>query len=510
MRRKSRQLAAGEVFLTRSALAQVTRLDRRSPVSLVDRLFGLVCDAVRDGRLAMGARLPSVRQLAHDCEISRDTAVRAYDKLVAHGVLESRRGSGYYVKSVATSPDFNTPPPAPLARSSKTTWSSLSSLHNLRFNMVQDTSSFVSRSGVGTLPADWIDEEHIGKVMRSVAKGSHRSLAHHGDPQGYPPLREQLRLKLREIGVYTEASNIIVTSGATDALHLIALYYLHRPDEPVLVEQPCQPLLIDRLMACGLAVETVPRLSDGPDLDVLQRLCERLRPQLFFCNSVLHNPTSSHLAPHKAFQLLRLAEEFNLTIVEDDSYGDLLPSTLSTAAARLAPLDQLNRVIYVGSFSKTLGAGLRVGYLAASTERIEWLSVYRLLSNIASNSFAERTVHRLLADGDYRHHCEQLRARLALVRPKAATQAQRAGLHLDAVPDAGMFLWADLGPNIDSVAVALSLLAEGHLVSPGPVFHDHKSSRVRLNITTSLDTGALDAIARAVRWTAGTTPTRKW
>ncbi|PTT77184.1 hypothetical protein DBR42_25620 [Pelomonas sp. HMWF004] len=378
-------------------------------------------------------------------------------------------------------------------------WGSLSSLHRLRYTMIQDPPSLLSRSGAGNLPASWIDEERIARAFRSISKHAHRALSNPGDSQGYLPLREQLQIKLRDIGIHTEASNIIVTSGAGDALSLIAQYYLHRPGEPVLVESPCQPLIVDRLMSCGLAVETVPRLSDGPDLEVMRQLCEQLRPKMFFCSSVLHNPTSSHLAPHKAFQLLRLAEEFDLTIVEDDSYGDLLPSSLSATVSRLAPLDQLNRVIYVGSFSKTLAAGLRVGYLAARADRIEWLTVYRLISTIASNSFAERVVHQLLSDGEYRHHCEQLQVRLDEVRPRVAAEARRLGLHIDGEPDAGMFLWADLGPGIDSLAVAQHLLTKGHLIAPGALFHDYKSSRVRLNLATTLDVGALEALARAVQ-----------
>lgn len=499
MRRPLRKTSEPDALFSRDSLDRVTTADGAPPPTLVDGIFLKVCALIREGRLGAGARMPSVRQLALDCEISRDSAARAYDKLVAHGVLESRPSSGYFVKPGAQAREARLLAAPNATRAPRIAWDSLSAFHRMRFGLVQDSPSLRSRSGTGTLPADWIDEEKIGRALRSVARGAHRALVGHGDPQGFLPLREQLRLKLQTIGLNTDAANIIVTSGASDALSLIAQYYLQVPGDSVLVEQPGPPLLVDRLMSCGMGVEFVPRLSDGPDLEMLRKLCEKLRPRLFFCSSVLHNPTSAHLAPHKAFQLLRLAEEFDLILVEDDTYGDLLPGNLSTTVTRLAPLDQLKRVIYVGSFSKTLAPGLRVGFLAANLERIEWLSIYRLVNCIAGNSFAERAVYRLLSEGEYRHHCEQLRNRLAEIRPAVAREVRRAGLSLDSEPDAGMFLWADLGHNVDSYQVAQALLAEGHLLAPGAMFHLHASSRVRLNITTTLESGVLDALARFAR-----------
>ncbi|PTT86338.1 hypothetical protein DBR42_13710, partial [Pelomonas sp. HMWF004] len=133
MSRSSRKVAVGQPVLTKFSLAQVASSSGKSAVSLVDRIFTLVSDAIRDGRLTTGTRLPSVRQLAEDCGISRDTAVRAYDKLVAHGALESRRSSGYYVKQ-GTSVRASTP--AGTARSALNAWGSLSSLHRLRYTMI--------------------------------------------------------------------------------------------------------------------------------------------------------------------------------------------------------------------------------------------------------------------------------------------------------------------------------------------------------------------------------------
>lgn len=462
--------------------------------SLVDRIFMLVAGAIQTRRIGSGTRLPSVRQLADDCAISRDTAARAYDKLVAHGLLESRRGSGYYVKSSAAR---KAPERAPVAaRPSLFHPNGLDAVSQFRLMLNRPSQTLASRSGIGNLPEDWLDEPHIAGALRTVARGSQRALAQYGDAQGYLPLRHQLQLKLQDLGVHTEAGNLIVTSGAADAINLIALSFLRAPGERVLVEQPCHPLLLDRLMSTGLDFAYVPRLADGPDLDRLRALCEEHRPRFFFCSSALHNPTGSHLAPHKAFQILRLAEEFNLTLVEDDTYGDLVPGGSGATGARLASLDQLQRVIYVGSFSKTLAPGLRVGYLAASPERIEWMATYRALNCISTSHLAERTVYRLLSQGNYRHHCEQLRTRLADLRPQAADALRSLGLRIDHEPDAGFYLWADLGDDVNAFAVAQRMLEQGHLMAPGRLFSGTHLSHMRFNVAAMGDGGMLRALGR--------------
>lgn len=464
------------------------------PRSLVDQLFIVITNAIKNQNIGHGMRMPSVRQLAEDCEISPDTAARAYDKLVANGFLESRRGSGFFVRA-QHSHKRNLEKTSPLSQHFADARYDV-----LRFRMMllKSTSTLQSYSGIGYLPESWMDENSIASELRTVARGNQRVLAQLGDVQGYLPLRNQLQLKLHDLGIYTNPENIILTNGATDALNLVIQTYLQSPGEYVLVENPVQPLLTNRLMANGLDFACVPRLNNGPDLVVLRELCEKYHPRFFFCNSILHNPTGTHLSPPIAFQLLQLAEEFDFTIVEDDTYGDLLPQGLATTPTRLAPLDQLKRVIYIGSFSKTIAPGLRVGYLAANLERIEWLSFYRNLNCIANNSLAERTVYRLLSQGNYRHHCEQLRTRISYLRPLVTTALTELGFEVENAPDAGIYLWVNLGEDVDAFAVAQRMLEQNHLTAPGMLFSTeikHKSY-MRFNITNTLENNVLPSLAR--------------
>jgi DNA-binding transcriptional MocR family regulator len=458
-------------------------------LSLVDRIFDRVVAEIHAGRLAAGKRVHSVRQMADECEVSRDTVARAYDKLVAHGHLESRAGSGFFVRQNA-----------------RATWTGIDAAASpflpewWRFQLVQPVGNLASAPGLGLLPPDWLDETELSRAMRAVARGSVRSLGGYGDPMGYLPLRQQLQAKLRDVHIDVPAARIMITAGATHAIHLIILSMLRESGEPVLIEDPTSFLLQDRLMASGLALLTVPREADGPNLEALREHCVRHRPRLFFCSSVLQNPTSSHISPHKAFQILRLAEEFDLTIVEDDTYSDLMPPGASSPATRLASLDQLQRVVYIGSFSKTISPGLRVGYLCANPKFIEWLMINRTVSEIAGTSVSERIVYQLLSQGSYRHHCAQLRSRLDECRQPVIEALGGLGCRIEHEPHAGMYVWARLPYQLDAVALSDELFKQGHLLAPGKLFSftSTAASDMRFNVSRTLDTPALPALRRLI------------
>jgi hypothetical protein len=161
-------------------------------------------------------------------------------------------------------------------------------------------------------------------------------------------------------------------------------------------------------------------------------------------------------------------------------------------------MDQLRRVLYIGSFSKTLASGLRVGYLAASRERIEWILAHKIAANIANSSLSERVVYRLLSQGGYRNHCAQLRSRLDELRLPLVEQLVKHGFGIDHVPSGGMYVCAQLPGKVDATDVATRMLAQGHLMAPGGMFSHTKQwkTSMRFNVGHSLDSPALPALVK--------------
>ncbi|MCX2863716.1 PLP-dependent aminotransferase family protein [Paucibacter sp. PLA-PC-4] len=345
-------------------------------------------------------------------------------------------------------------------------------------------------------------------ALRGVVRQGVKSVADYSDRLGYLPLRQQLQVKLNELGILAETENILVTNGATEAIHLVCQALLAGAGISVMVESPTPPLLTDRLLSTGMYIHRINRLADGPDLDEMRAVCEKHKPRAFFCSSVLHNPTCSNIAPHKAFQILRLAEEFDMFVVEDDTYGDLVPRATASPISRLATLDQLKRVIFVSGFSKTLGPGLRLGFVTANAQRMEWLTTHRVVQNISGSALSERILYKVLSGGEYRRHCEQLRNRLGEARPVVSEELKRWGLTVDTAPEAGMFLWASLGDGLDSVQVAERMLELGHLLAPAQAFlvgDAPPSSYIRVNIAEALESSMLSTLGKVL----GRTPKAK-
>lgn len=476
------------IMLDKKKLEAVNTQHNR--LSLVDGIFEMIVGQIKGGHLTPGQRVHSVRQLADSCEVSRDTVARAYDKLVAHGHLESRAGSGFYVKQTRRLQAVQDPAAiAPLLPA----WR--------RLRLIQPVGERISTTGLGLLPGEWMDEDGVGSALRSVARANSRSLAGYADPLGYLPLRQQLQEKLKGVQIQAPLQQIMTTQGASDAVHLVVMSYLSMPGEFVLVEGPGPFMQVDRLMATGLQPVPVPREADGPDLAALRALCETYRPRFFFCSSVLHSPTSTQLAPHKAYQILRLAEEFNLTIIEDDTYSDLMPATANMTVTRLASLDQLQRVIYIGSFSKTIASGLRAGFVCANPDIMERLLVYKTVSQISNSPIIEKTIYQVLSQGSYRHHCAQLRNRLDELRQPVINQLEAIGCFVEHMPDAGMYVWARLPGGADAETIAETMYQQGHLMAPGMLFSamDANRDKMRFNIGRTLDSPALPALARLLK-----------
>ncbi len=462
-----------------------------SPLTLVEQIVGWYAARIDERVLRPGTRMPSIRGFSDKHGVSRFTVVEAYDRLIARGYLESRRGAGFFVR--------DRQPGAALAGARA--WADAPSA---QIDVVWLLRNMFKRlpprdmPGGGVLPPDWLDEGLVSQSLRALGRGSGAAYLDYGHPQGYLPLRQQLQQRLAELEVITPVEQILTTNGATQALDLIGQRLL-APGDTVLVDEPSWFLLFGRYSQLGARLVGVPRRTDGPDLERLRALAAEHRPKLLVTSSVLHNPTSTGISSANAFQLLRLADEFDFRVVEDDVYSDLHPGPAVSPCIRLAALDQLRRVIYVGSFSKTLAANLRVGFLACAPELARELTDLKMLSGLTSAEMGERVVCRVLSEGHYRRHLQRLRARLARARDPAIRALERLGLKVFASPPVGMFLWADAG--IDTNPVAQSMLDRGYLMAPGSLFlpDQRPSTWLRFNIACANQPRMLEQLAACLQ-----------
>jgi len=449
-------------------------LNTDSPMPLVDQIVNGVRTHIDDRLLRSGMRLPPIRRFAEQHAVSRFTVVEAYDRLVALGYVTSRRGSGFYVAGRRRVADGE-------AKSGELERAFDNA--GVMYQSLEDAPERL-KAGVGWLPPDWLDEEGVRRNVRALSRRPDVHATTYGTALGYRPLREQLQVKLADSGIAAAPDQILLTHGATQALDIVTRTLI-RPGDCVLVDDPGYWNLFANLRLYGANLVGVPRGDDGPDPDALETLLAEHRPVAFYTHSVLHNPTSGNLSPAVAFRILQLAEKHDFLIVEDDAYGDFHPGP----ATRLAQLDQLERVIYVGSFSKTLSADLRVGFLACNADLRARLSDVKIVSCVSTSEFAERLVYLMLTEGHYRKLIERVQGRLAEATARTLRMLERVGLAPHGEPKGGMFVWAEVPELADATRLAGDAAGHGIMLAPGSIFRPQQqpSPFLRFNAAYALD-----------------------
>lgn len=435
--------------------------------------------------LMPGARVPSIRMMADALGVSKSTVVDAYERLASEGVLVARRGSGFYVAGHA--------PPLALAELGPRLDRELDPLWLSRQALEAAPGSV--KPGCGWLPSSWLPDESLRRALRAVSRDEPDALTDYATPLGLPALRQQLAWRLAQHGIHAEPAQIMLTDGGTHALDLVCRLLLE-PGDTVVLDDPCYFNFQALLRAHRARIVSVPYTPNGPDLARFEQALAEHRPRLYITNAALHNPTGATLAPPVAHRLLTLAAEHGLLIVEDDIFADFE----STPAPRLAAFDGLSRVVSIGSFSKTLSAAIRCGYVAARPEWIDALVDLKLATSFGNAQIGTNVVHRLLVDGTYRRHLDGLRAQLADAMGETIRRLARAGLRIWTEPRGGLFVWAALPDGLDAARVARHALDHDVVLAPGDVFSASRSatSFMRFNVSRCKGPAVFDALARAM------------
>lgn len=456
----------------------------RSGGTKVDRLAERLAGSIEQGVLQPGTRMRSVRDAAARDRLARNTVIEAYSRLVARGFIESRPRSGFYVRRPGQQ---HAGQPAPHVAEAVDVMSLLREQLEQHYDV---------RVGDGRPPPSWMESSELGRILRRTRALRLADMDHgYGTPWGYFPLRETIARLLADRAIPASPRQLLLTQGANHALDLIVRHLLE-PGDTVLVDSPGYYPLFGKLKLARVVMHGVPRMADGPDIRLLQALLREHRPKAFFTQSLAHNPTGGSISIAKARRLLQLSAEHDCTIVEDDPFADLQPDN----AARLAALDRLEHVIYVSSFSKTLSAGLRVGYIAGSVQRINALCDLKMVTMVSTSDFVERMVHQLMASGQYRRHLRRLMARLDDARPRATEALARTGVHVHPADPGGYYLWVELPATVSERALTREASRQGIFLAPGSVFFPDRQApypALRVNVAHALDPRFLSFLHRA-------------
>jgi DNA-binding transcriptional MocR family regulator len=431
------------------------QVSSRTEATRVGRVTTAITERIAARQLAPGMRLPSVRAFAETMGVSKSTVVEAYDRLGAEGVIVARRGSGFYVAGKTRPLCLKTVGPQ-LDREVDPLWITRQSMQ---------AGPDLLKPGSGWLPSSWMPVEAIRRGLRQAARGPDRSLVCYDQPLGLPALRVQIARRLAERGIEAQADQILLVDSSTQGVDLLCRFLIE-PGDTVVVDDPCYFNFHALLRAHRVKVVGVPFTPTGPDVAELERLLAAHRPRFYLTNSALQNPTGATLSPVVAHRVLRLAEAHDTLIIEDDIFGDLE----SEPSPRLAGFDGFERVIQVGSFSKTLSAAIRCGYIVLRPDWIEPLIDLKLAMSLGNGHVSAALMHGLITDGTYRHHVAEIRDKLARDMARAARRLEACGLRPWMEPRGGLFLWSRLPEGLDSGDIARRALARGVVLAPGASF----------------------------------------
>jgi DNA-binding transcriptional MocR family regulator len=436
------------------------------PRSIADNLT----KQIKDGLLPAGARLPSIREYAEGNSCSKNTVISAFDILTADGLIEPKRGAGFFVSRTIK---------ASLQGDETTTLDRAMDVVWLMREQLQSKPGFLNL-GEGFPPVEWLEETRLDQFHQRVVRTGVGSLFRYGSRFGYLPLRQHLQQKLAGHEIEAAPTQIVLTHGANQAMDMVLRYFI-RPGDTVLVDDPGYYPLFGKLKLSGANMVGVPREIDGPDLVALEEHLKAHKPKLFFTQSVGHNPTATDTSAAKAHRILKLAEAHDLMIVENDALADLKPRSLT----RISTLDQLRRTIYIGSFAKSVSAALRVGFLACDPALASDLADVKMLTHVSSSEYCERTLEAILSDGHFLRRTNHMQEKLRRATDAGVAALHALGANIFKVNEQSLYLWAALPNHDDSIEFAKAMLNESVILAPGTIFSpygDRASPYCRFNV----------------------------
>lgn len=420
--------------------------------ALYQKLAAGLMRLIREGALVPGARLPSERRLAEALTLSRTTVVAAYDALDEAGWVERRPGSGTHVSPTS---------PVVLAARAAARATALVSSPLLDL-LAREDHGLVDFALGAPLPLHGLAFEDF-ELSRAEYAAAAADVHYH--PLGLLALREAIAAAYTAGGVETDACQVLVTTGAQQAINLCALAYLQRGDT-VLVEDPTYFGALDAFRLAGARLASVPAGPRGADPTLLGTRTVASAPRLIYLSPTFQNPTGGVMPPAARERVAALARDTGITIVEDMTLAELaLEGTAPTPLTAHAPDAP---IVTIGSLSKIAWPGLRIGWVRAPASMIPTLARIKSVMDLGSPTLTQAVAVRVLA------HLDRIRTlRCAQLRPRRDTLVTLLRRALPdwqfTVPIGGLFLWVEL-PFGDAQEFAQLALRRGVVIVPGRVF----------------------------------------
>jgi 2-aminoadipate transaminase len=494
------------------------QLDRTAPGSLVENLKNEILRRVRLGLLRPGDRLPPTRRLAHDLGVHRGTVTAAYEALREEGVLAGHVGRGTFVAAGLALAELGP------ARREDGEFRWLDHFAGFEPPVEDGTVSAAALiaadreviSFAGGVPDPALfPTESFREAINDALREEGSALLGYGPPEGHASFVRFLRGYLSERGGLSVGDDeVLVVNGSQQALDLIARTFL-RPGDTVLVEEPSYFGALDLFRGYGARLVGVPVDTDGLRVDALETILARERPKLVYVMPTFQNPTGGCMSATRRQAMVRLSARYEVPVVEDDFDGELYYGEPPPPPLKSLPESQ--GVLYIGTPSKMLFPGLRIGWIVAAEPVVRRISRIRRMADLSGSSLLQAALARFAGTGALNRHTQLVRdAYGARVRKllDALDRHMPQGVSWTR-PQGGLSLLMTLPEETDSGALLPEAARAGVLYSPGRLYFVNGGARhLRLSFgnvpTDQVEEGArrLGAVLRR-ELARETTPPRR-
>ncbi|WP_415887467.1 PLP-dependent aminotransferase family protein [Neptuniibacter sp. QD37_6] len=461
-------------------------------MKLYEQLQEALVKRIEQGYYPVGSKLPSIRSLSKEREVSISTVQEAYLRLEENGLVEVRPKSGYYVKSRGEAPELpevSRPAQRPLEVSH---WEQVYHLLN-------------SAKGSGHIALGTASPEINTPTLKPLLKALTHSAGlqseqflNYSEIQGSEKLRKQIARLASDSGCKLHHDDIIITSGCQEAL-VCSLRATTKPGDVVATDSPSFYGSTQAIKALGLKAMEIPTHPEtGISLEALELALEQWPIAAIQVTPTCNNPLGYTMPESRKKELLRLAQQYDIPIIEDDIYGDLFYK--SPRPRTIKSFDDEGRVLLCSSFSKTIAYGLRLGWVAPGqcTERVLHK---KFVSTVSNPPVQQEAVAEFIAKGFYERHLRKVRAQYHHSRDMMIDLVRRyfpEGTRMS-YPEGGYLLWVEFPVAVDSIKLNKRLEAKKVSIAPGVIFSASGKYRnfVRLSFSkkpTEETEGALKAI----------------
>ncbi len=467
----------------------IINIDRNSHTPIYQQIINAIKELIQEGILEKGQTLPSSRKLAETLGVNRTTVNRAYEELQALGFLSSRPGSYHRVlerrKEAKYSPDRK----SQISWDEKVTDSTL--LIHETFLRYSPEQSKTKRVHDDVINISRLDLDHRLFPMKAFRECTNKVLFEdgaeallYGNHAGYPLLRRLIAQRLRLHGISVTDKEILITNGAQQGLDL-CLRIFARQGTQVAIETPTYANILPILGFTNAGVVGVPMRKNGMDLEVLEDVVNRTEIGFVYTIPNFQNPTGITTSHEHRERLYTLCLKHKIPLVEDGFEEDM--KYFGKVALPIKSIDAANIVIYLGTFSKALFPGLRIGWIAADRDCISRLAAVKRFSDLTTSLFLQMIMCEFLKRGHYDRQLRRLH-RIFRRRMQVALSAMEEYYPSKVFwtrPVGGYTIWVSMPKKIGENALKELMLQHGVVVSPGGYYFPEKkaSKYYRLSIS---------------------------